>query len=307
MCGEWCCSGPRRRYRYPPARRSALGGNDSGRHPSDTSPYGSYSRVGLFPSTVQPGGRGPPLGTCEQHSLAGGPLIALPLPASVSNTPSRSAGCVVPSRPTPKLRYWPVSYTDSPCLSPWADGGYRIEADGGVISFLSDHEPALCLRNGQWPGREWVSGFDLAAGTDLLIHDAQYTDEQYDSHVGWGHSSYRHALEFASYVGAKKFIAFHHDPGHDDETLDRLRETAVRGTRPIFAVSGGYMGRGLRHKAWRGRMTATRAQLSRVGGSSSRSVNSPGSPRHSGGCFAEEGLCYRRRTTIGRGSRRVFP
>jgi phosphoribosyl 1,2-cyclic phosphodiesterase len=115
--------------------------------------------------------------------------------------------------------------------------GYRIEADGGVISYLSDHEPALCLCNGQWPGREWVSGFDLAAETDLLIHDAQYTDEEYDSHVGWGHSSYRHALEFASYVGARKFIAFHHDPDHDDEMLDRLQENAVRSFGPNFAVS----------------------------------------------------------------------
>jgi phosphoribosyl 1,2-cyclic phosphodiesterase len=115
--------------------------------------------------------------------------------------------------------------------------GYRIEADGGVISYLSDHEPALCLCNGQWPGREWVSGFDLAAEADLLIHDAQYTDEEYDSRVGWGHSSYRHAFEFASYVGARKLIAFHHDPDHDDETLDRLQENAVRCIRPNFAVS----------------------------------------------------------------------
>ena len=56
-------------------------------------------------------------------TLAGGPLIALSLPASVSNTPSRSAECVVSSRPTPQLRYWPVSYSDSARLSPWADGG----------------------------------------------------------------------------------------------------------------------------------------------------------------------------------------
>jgi phosphoribosyl 1,2-cyclic phosphodiesterase len=62
--------------------------------------------------------------------------------------------------------------------------GFRIEADGGVISYLSDHEPALCLRNGLWPGREWVSGFDLAAEADLLIHDAQYTDEEYDKWDG---------------------------------------------------------------------------------------------------------------------------
>jgi uncharacterized protein with GYD domain len=45
------------------------------------------------------------------------------LPASISNTPSRSAECVVSSRPMPQLRYWPVSYTDSARLSPWADGG----------------------------------------------------------------------------------------------------------------------------------------------------------------------------------------
>ena len=114
--------------------------------------------------------------------------------------------------------------------------------DGGVISYLSDHEPALCVCNGQWPGREWVSGFDLAAEADLLIHDAQYTDEEYDSRVGWGHSSYRHAFEFASYVGARKLVAFHHDPGHDDEMLNHLQENAVRGVRPNFAVSGGCEG-----------------------------------------------------------------
>ena len=94
----------------------------------------------------------------------------------------------------------------------------------------------------EWPGREWVSGFDLAAETDLLIHDAQYTDEEYDSHVGWGHSSYRHAFEFASYVGARKLIAFHHDPDRDDEMLDHLQENAVRSIRPNFAVSGGCEG-----------------------------------------------------------------
>src|ERR1700722_971307 len=120
--GEWRCSGLRCREWYPPARRSTLSNDDSGRHPSDPPSYGSYSRVGLFPTSLQPGGRGSPLGTCQQHTLAGSPLIALSLPASVSNTPSRSAECIVSSRPTPQLRYWPISYTDRARLSPWADG-----------------------------------------------------------------------------------------------------------------------------------------------------------------------------------------
>ena len=126
------------------------------------------------------------MGTCEQHALAGGPVIALSLPASVSNTPSRSAECIVSSRPTPSFDIGPFRILTALVSHPGPTVGYRIEADGGVISYLSDHEPALCLHNGQWPGREWVSGFDLAAETDLLIHDAQYTDEEYDSHVGWG-------------------------------------------------------------------------------------------------------------------------
>src|ERR1700693_5925935 len=81
--------------------------------------------------------------------------------------------------------------------------------------------------NGRWPGREWISGFDLAVGVDLLIHDAQYTDEEYERYLGWGHSTYRHAFEFAAQVGAKQIGPFHHDPSHDDEMLDRLPENAV--------------------------------------------------------------------------------
>ena len=125
MCGEWRCSGPGRRYWYPPTRCSTLRGNDSSRHPSDTPSHGSYSRVGFFPAALQPGGRGSPLGTGEQHSLAGGQAIALSLPTSISNTPSRSARCIVSSRPALQLRNWPVSHTDGAHLSPWADGSAK--------------------------------------------------------------------------------------------------------------------------------------------------------------------------------------
>ena len=60
--------------------------------------------------------------------------------------------------------------------------------------------------------------------------------------VGWGHSSYRHAFEFAARVGAKKFVPFHHDPSHDDETLDRLLEDGKRQFAPAYAVSAGLEG-----------------------------------------------------------------
>ena len=141
------------------------------------------------------------------------------------------------------------------------EGHARHEVLVGARSFAAARTNGIATRreeagkrNGQWPRREWVSGFDLAAEADLLIHDAQYPDEEYASHVGWGHSSYRHAFEFASFVGARKFIAFHHDPDRDDEMLDRLQENAVRDIRPNFAVAGGFEGAAFDIKAGDGSM-----------------------------------------------------
>jgi phosphoribosyl 1,2-cyclic phosphodiesterase len=120
--------------------------------------------------------------------------------------------------------------------------GYRIESGGSAMTFLSDHEPALGLRDGRWPEPAWISGYDLAAGTDLLIHDAQYTDAEYERCVGWGHSTYRHATEFALAVGAKEFVPFHHDPAHDDTMLDRLLDETAQRCGSACRVSAGREG-----------------------------------------------------------------
>ena len=120
--------------------------------------------------------------------------------------------------------------------------GYRLEEQGRTLAYLPDHEPALGLRDGRWLEPAWTSGYDLAAGADLLIHDAQYTDEEYTGRVGWGHSTYRHAFEFAARVGAKELVPFHHDPSHDDDTLDHLLAEAVRRFKPAGRVSGGREG-----------------------------------------------------------------
>jgi len=120
--------------------------------------------------------------------------------------------------------------------------GYRIEEQGRIVAYLPDHEPALCVADGEWLEPEWTSGYALAAGADLLIHDAQFTDQEYACCVGWGHSAYRHAFEFAMRVGAKEVVLFHHDPSHDDNTLERLLQDALRLFKPTFRVSGGREG-----------------------------------------------------------------
>jgi phosphoribosyl 1,2-cyclic phosphodiesterase len=116
--------------------------------------------------------------------------------------------------------------------------GYRIAADGARVAYLPDHEPALGL--GRLPaGPDWVSGFALAADVDVLIHDSQYSDAEYLDHVGWGHSALTHALAFATATGARQLVTFHHDPEHDDETLEQLLDE-VRGAAefPFTLVPG---------------------------------------------------------------------
>ena len=93
------------------------------------------------------------------------------------------------------------------------------------MAYVPDHEPALAA--GSRPvDPEWTSGFDLAAQADLLIHDAQYTADEYEQRVGWGHSRILDAVTLAQMVQAKRLVTFHHDPAHDDLELDAMLDAA---------------------------------------------------------------------------------
>jgi phosphoribosyl 1,2-cyclic phosphodiesterase len=122
--------------------------------------------------------------------------------------------------------------------------GYRITENGASIAYMPDHEPALCGGDGEtlMRDRDWLSGSSLAAGVDLLIHDAQYAPEEYGEHVGWGHSTMHHALEFASLCGARRLATFHHDPAHDDSALDRMVAEARDHCEPSCEVIAGTEG-----------------------------------------------------------------
>jgi phosphoribosyl 1,2-cyclic phosphodiesterase len=119
--------------------------------------------------------------------------------------------------------------------------GYRLTTPLAALAYIPDHEPALGVR--QFPlAREWTSGYTLAAGADLLIHDAQYSREEYPSYIGWGHSSLTHALAFAVLAEVKQFVPFHHDPAHTDEDLDRIIAEATAAARPTFTIVPGTEG-----------------------------------------------------------------
>jgi phosphoribosyl 1,2-cyclic phosphodiesterase len=103
--------------------------------------------------------------------------------------------------------------------------GYRFEEAGSVLVYIPDHEPYLGVEpDAAEP--DWVSGFALAEGADLLMHDSQYFEHEYPEHVGWGHSSVAHAVAFARLASVGRLVLFHHDPLHADEQLRSLEARA---------------------------------------------------------------------------------
>jgi phosphoribosyl 1,2-cyclic phosphodiesterase len=104
--------------------------------------------------------------------------------------------------------------------------GYRIEVDGSSVCYIPDHEQGLGASLAELD-EEWISGFTLARDATLLIHDSQYTDDEYAAHLGWGHSSLSDALVLGQRTRAERLLLFHHDPLHSDDFLDTLAGEAT--------------------------------------------------------------------------------
>jgi ribonuclease BN (tRNA processing enzyme) len=106
-------------------------------------------------------------------------------------------------------------------IHPGPTVGFRITGKNSVFTYIPDHEPALGS-HGMIEEDNWVSGFDLAADADVLYHDGQYTNAEYQTKKGWGHSSVEDALRFANRCRAKKLLIAHHDPSHSDDQLNKI-------------------------------------------------------------------------------------
>lgn len=118
--------------------------------------------------------------------------------------------------------------------------GYRLEADGAVVVYSSDHEPHdHDLAAGGDVGRNRHDDAHAAwlAGADLLIHDAQYLASEFDRHVGWGHSTAEYAIDLARRGDVARVALYHHDPNRTDDAVDDLVAAAR-----AYAKSTGYGG-----------------------------------------------------------------
>jgi phosphoribosyl 1,2-cyclic phosphodiesterase len=108
--------------------------------------------------------------------------------------------------------------------------GYRLEWQGLSIAYLSDHGQG-CVGTGCKDAGlsadhddDYVPEdvLDLCDGVDLLIHDAQHTPSEFEMKRHWGHCTIDYAVHVAKESGAQRLALFHHDPAHDDDTIDRL-------------------------------------------------------------------------------------
>lgn len=159
-------------------------------------------------------------------------------PVDLRQLPARVTFRDVPREP------WTVeglSLTAALVLHPGPTVGYRIEAGGVSLAYLPDHEPALAGIVGR--SIDWISGASIAEGADLLLHDAQYSEDEYEQRIGWGHSSIADTVAFTRAVGARRLVLFHHEPRHTDDSLRRLEDHArslANGSRqaPTLAREG---------------------------------------------------------------------
>jgi len=111
-----------------------------------------------------------------------------------------------------------VSVKTIPLSHPNAATAYRVEYSGKSVCYVTDTEHDAGVLDSKI--------LALMDSADLVIYDSTYTDEEFKTRVGWGHSTWQQGLRLAQAAGAKQLAIFHHDPDHDDAFMDRVASEA---------------------------------------------------------------------------------
>ena len=138
--------------------------------------------------------------------------------------------------------YGPMNISYDNVHHPGITYGYRIQVRGKTILYISDNEclyldKSIKLKYGEvspeeqdlydrMNKEEYASEIKLIQGADILIHDAQYTPEDYQKKRGWGHSCFIDTVNTAIDAGVKKLYLYHHDPNYDDREMDSIYQHA---------------------------------------------------------------------------------
>ena len=128
--------------------------------------------------------------------------------------------------------------------------GYRLEVDGVIVVYATDHEPHSLHPIDAPPGASPIHREDqrharFLEGADLVVHDAQYVLDEFPNKNGWGHTPIERAVDYAILARAKRLALFHHDPNREDAAVDRVCELARERVRraecalEVFAAAEG--------------------------------------------------------------------
>jgi phosphoribosyl 1,2-cyclic phosphodiesterase len=121
------------------------------------------------------------------------------------------AGATLTPRPGVRLVTAPLNHPNRAI-------GYRIEFGGKAICYVTDTEHTL--------GQRDETVVELIRGSDLLVYDCSYTDEEYPRYEGWGHSTWQEGVRLCEAGDVGRLAIFHHDPAHDDPAMDRIAAEA---------------------------------------------------------------------------------
>jgi len=143
--------------------------------------------------------------------------------------------------------------------------GYRLQADGASMVYCCDHEPNVAAAAS---GEAEITGQDrrhveFLAGADLVIHDAQFTAQEYPEKMGWGHSTGEYVARVCQAAGVKQVILTHHDPLRDDAAVDQILEglrRRVAATLPPLEILAAAEGQVVQLAATLGAESADQAQ-----------------------------------------------
>jgi len=158
-----------------------------------------------------------------RHAMAA-PLYPVTLDIFAAKLEFRDFVCGDTLRPAPG-----ITVRTAALNHPNGATGYRIDHAGKSICYITDTEHR--------PGERDANIVNLCRGADMMVYDSSYTDEEYASHRGWGHSTWQEGMRIADSANIGTLVIFHHDPSHDDDAMDRIVAEAAA-ARPGTTPSG---------------------------------------------------------------------
>jgi phosphoribosyl 1,2-cyclic phosphodiesterase len=142
------------------------------------------------------------------------PLFPVPLDVfkAEMNFHDFSAGATLEPRAGIRVRTAALNHPDGAT-------GYRVEYGGKSVCYVTDTEHVM--------GAPDQNILALIADADIVIYDSTYTDEEFETYINWGHSTWQEGVRLCQAASVGTLVIFHHDPGHDDATMDRIADEAA--------------------------------------------------------------------------------